>query len=164
MQNDTVIPIFTADKSAANNTEKMNGGEDDEQGTIDFYYFPPSPPCRSVISVMLLARTLGIELNLKLVNVLEGEQMNPEYLKVRLKLVNVLEGEQMNPEYLKLRFSKKTQRGILLYFDSDVLFVTESESKTKFGKRTPANPNFTGIDYDGQFQGGELNDWLPIRR
>lgn len=105
MQNDTVIPIFTADKrylpisltiflfllmhqvcfyfvfcSAANNTEKMNGGEDDEQGTIDFYYFPPSPPCRSV---MLLARTLGIELNLKLVNVLEGEQMNPEYLKVR---------------------------------------------------------------------------------
>ncbi|KAI4460154.1 glutathione s transferase d10 isoform a-related [Holotrichia oblita] len=78
MQNDTVIPIFTADKSAANKSEKMNGGEDDEEATIDFYYFPPSPPCRSVL---LLARTLGIEFNLKLVNILEGEQMSPEYVK-----------------------------------------------------------------------------------
>ncbi|KAI4460119.1 glutathione s transferase d10 isoform a-related [Holotrichia oblita] len=42
------------------------------------FIISPSPPCRSVL---LLARTLGIEFNLKLVNILEGEQMSPEYVK-----------------------------------------------------------------------------------
>ncbi|GJQ73917.1 hypothetical protein Trydic_g18851 [Trypoxylus dichotomus] len=35
-------------------------------------------------------------------------------------------------------------------------------ARPRFGKRTPANPNFSAIDYDGQ--GGELNEWLPVRR
>ncbi|KRT81939.1 Glutathione S-transferase [Oryctes borbonicus] len=77
MQNDTVIPIFTANKSAPN-AEEMNGG-DEEEGTIDFYYFPPSPPCRSV---MMLAKTLGLDMNMKTVNIMAGEQMEPEYLKM----------------------------------------------------------------------------------
>jgi glutathione S-transferase len=46
---------------------------------LDFYYAIASPPCRSV---MLLAKTLGLELNLKKVNVLKKEHLEPEFLKV----------------------------------------------------------------------------------
>ncbi|XP_076678499.1 glutathione S-transferase D1-like [Andrena cerasifolii] len=46
---------------------------------IDFYYFPPSPPCRSVL---LLAKAVGVHLNMKSVNVLKGESMKPEYVKM----------------------------------------------------------------------------------
>ncbi|XP_073952276.1 glutathione S transferase D11 isoform X1 [Choristoneura fumiferana] len=46
---------------------------------IKLYYLPPSPPCRSV---MLLAKVLGLELDLELTNILEGQHMTPEYLKM----------------------------------------------------------------------------------
>ncbi|GAB1866632.1 Glutathione S-transferase 1, isoform D [Camponotus japonicus] len=46
---------------------------------IDCYYLPPSPPCRTV---MLLAKALGIHFNIKIINVLNGEQMNPEFLQI----------------------------------------------------------------------------------
>lgn len=46
---------------------------------IDFYYLPPSPPCRSVL---LLAKAIGVHLNLKTVNVLKGEHLKPEFLKI----------------------------------------------------------------------------------
>lgn len=46
---------------------------------IDFYYLPYSPPCRSVL---LLAELLGLELNLKSVDLLAGEHLKPEFLKV----------------------------------------------------------------------------------
>ncbi|PNF22939.1 Glutathione S-transferase D7 [Cryptotermes secundus] len=46
---------------------------------MDFYYLPPSPPCRSVL---LLAKRLGIEFNLKKVNILTGEQLTPEFIKL----------------------------------------------------------------------------------
>ncbi|XP_017795363.1 PREDICTED: glutathione S-transferase 1-like [Habropoda laboriosa] len=46
---------------------------------IDFYYFAASPPCRMVI---LLAKAIGVHLNLKTVNVLKGDQMKPDFLKL----------------------------------------------------------------------------------
>jgi hypothetical protein len=46
---------------------------------LDFYYTIASPPCRSVL---LLAKTLGLELNLKKVDLLKREQHTPEFLKV----------------------------------------------------------------------------------
>ncbi|XP_076241614.1 glutathione S-transferase 1-1-like [Calliopsis andreniformis] len=46
---------------------------------IDFYYFPPSPPSRSVL---LLAKAIGVHLNMKMVNVFKGEHLKPDYLKV----------------------------------------------------------------------------------
>jgi glutathione S-transferase len=49
---------------------------------LDFYYVIASPPCRSV---MLLAKTLGLELNLKEMNLLGKEHLKPEFLKVREK-------------------------------------------------------------------------------
>ncbi|XP_032680520.1 glutathione S-transferase 1-1-like [Odontomachus brunneus] len=46
---------------------------------IDCYYLPPSPPCRSVL---LLAKALGVHFNFKIVNVLKGEHMSPEFLQI----------------------------------------------------------------------------------
>jgi glutathione S-transferase len=51
--------------------------------SIDLYYTIASPPCRSV---MLLAKTLGLELNLKKVDLMNKEHLKPEFLKVRGKL------------------------------------------------------------------------------
>lgn len=47
--------------------------------TIDFYYVPGSAPCRSV---QMTAKAVGVELNLKLINLLAGEQLKPEFIKV----------------------------------------------------------------------------------
>lgn len=46
---------------------------------IDLYYTPRSAPCRAV---QMLAKTLGLELNLKDVDLKSGEQLKPEYVKV----------------------------------------------------------------------------------
>ncbi|KAL6260244.1 hypothetical protein P5V15_007778 [Pogonomyrmex californicus] len=46
---------------------------------IDCYYIPPSPPCRTI---MLLAKALGIHLNFKLINVMKGEHLSPEFLQI----------------------------------------------------------------------------------
>ncbi|XP_032312297.1 glutathione S-transferase D2 isoform X2 [Drosophila ananassae] len=46
---------------------------------MDFYYYSAVAACRAVIMV---AETLGIKLNKKVVNTLKGEQMNPDFIKV----------------------------------------------------------------------------------
>jgi hypothetical protein len=46
---------------------------------LDFYYTITSPPCRSVL---LLAKTLGLELNLKKLDLLKGEHRTAEFLEV----------------------------------------------------------------------------------
>lgn len=43
------------------------------------YYLPQSPPCRSIL---LLAKMLDIDLDLKVINILEGEQMKAEFLEM----------------------------------------------------------------------------------
>ena len=48
--------------------------------TIDFYYIPASAPCRTVL---LAARAVGVDLNLKLTNIMEGAHLKPEFLKVK---------------------------------------------------------------------------------
>lgn len=47
--------------------------------TIDFYYMPASGPCRIVL---LAAKAIGVDLNLKLTNLMAGEHLKPEFLKV----------------------------------------------------------------------------------
>lgn len=47
--------------------------------TIDFYHLPGSAPCTSV---RLLAGALGIDLNLKFTDLMQGEHLTPEFLKV----------------------------------------------------------------------------------
>lgn len=46
---------------------------------IDFYYAPASSPCRAV---QLAAKAVGIELNLKPLDLMKGEHLKPEFLKV----------------------------------------------------------------------------------
>ena len=46
---------------------------------IDLYHMDLSAPCRSV---RLTAKMLGVELNLKVVNLMVGEQMAPEFVKL----------------------------------------------------------------------------------
>lgn len=46
---------------------------------LDFYYTPGSSPCRSVL---LAAKAVGVELNLKLVDLKSGEHLKPEFIKV----------------------------------------------------------------------------------
>lgn len=43
------------------------------------YYMPPSPPCRSIL---LLAKMLNIDLDLKLVNILEGENLKQDFVEI----------------------------------------------------------------------------------
>ncbi|KAJ9598046.1 hypothetical protein L9F63_026849, partial [Diploptera punctata] len=47
--------------------------------TIDFYYLPGSAPCRSVL---LTAKAVGVDLNLKLTNLMAGEHLTPEFIKM----------------------------------------------------------------------------------
>ncbi|KAH8306487.1 hypothetical protein KR018_012675, partial [Drosophila ironensis] len=49
------------------------------KANMDFYYMPGSGGCRTVLMV---AKALGLELNKKLVNTLEGEQLKPEFVKL----------------------------------------------------------------------------------
>lgn len=46
---------------------------------IDYYYFPLSPPCRTI---MLLGKALGIHFNFKLINITKGEHLAPGFLQV----------------------------------------------------------------------------------
>jgi glutathione S-transferase len=46
---------------------------------MDFYYLPGSAPCRAV---QMTAKAVGVELNLKKTNLMAGEHMTPEFLKV----------------------------------------------------------------------------------
>lgn len=48
--------------------------------TIDLYYLPASSPCRSVL---LTANAVGVQLNLKFLDLFKGEHLTPEFLKVR---------------------------------------------------------------------------------
>lgn len=46
---------------------------------MDFYYLSGSAPCRSVI---MLAKALGVELNKKQLNLMEGEHLKPEFVQI----------------------------------------------------------------------------------
>lgn len=46
---------------------------------MDLYYLPGSAPCRSVL---MTAKAVGVELNLKRLDLSSGEQMKPEFLKI----------------------------------------------------------------------------------
>ncbi|XP_046616187.1 uncharacterized protein LOC124303241 [Neodiprion virginianus] len=47
--------------------------------TIDLYYVPGSAPCRAVL---LTAAAVGVELNKKMTDLMKGEHLKPEFLKM----------------------------------------------------------------------------------
>lgn len=46
---------------------------------MDFYYLPGSSPCRSVL---MTAKAVGVDLNLKILDLMSGEHLKPEFLKI----------------------------------------------------------------------------------
>ncbi|CRL07086.1 CLUMA_CG020085, isoform A [Clunio marinus] len=46
---------------------------------MNLYYLPTSPPCRAVL---LLGRILGLDFNLRLTNIQEGEHMKKDFLEL----------------------------------------------------------------------------------
>lgn len=46
---------------------------------MNLYYLDVSPPCRSVL---ILGRILGIEFNLKTINIQNGDQLKKEFLEI----------------------------------------------------------------------------------
>lgn len=46
---------------------------------MDFYYLPGSAPCRAV---QMTAKAVGAELNLKFMNLMAGEHLKPEFIKI----------------------------------------------------------------------------------
>lgn len=51
---------------------------------IDLYICLGSPPCHAV---QMTAKALGVDLNLKCIDLGTGDHMKPEYLKVRLNSI-----------------------------------------------------------------------------
>lgn len=51
-----------------------------EKKVLDLYYVPASGPCRAV---QMAAKAVGVELNLKYVNLLAKDQMKPDFVKVK---------------------------------------------------------------------------------
>ena len=48
---------------------------------MDFYYLPGSAPCRAV---QLTAIAVGVTLNEKYLDLMKGEQLTPEFIKVNI--------------------------------------------------------------------------------
>ncbi|KAH8388423.1 hypothetical protein KR093_005983 [Drosophila rubida] len=71
---------------------------------MDFYYAPPSAPCRAVI---MAAKALGIELNKKVLNLMEGEHLKPEFVK--------LNPQHTVPTIVDNGFTLWESRAILVY-------------------------------------------------
>lgn len=46
---------------------------------IDLYYVPGSAPCRAVL---LAAKAIGVDLNLKHLDLMKGEHLTPDFIKV----------------------------------------------------------------------------------
>lgn len=46
---------------------------------IDLYYLPGSAPCSAV---QMTAKAIGVDLNLKFLDLFKGEHLTPEFIKV----------------------------------------------------------------------------------
>jgi hypothetical protein len=52
---------------------------------IDLYFMPLSSPSRAAL---MTAKNIGVPINQKFTNILAGDQLKPEYLKVALAASN----------------------------------------------------------------------------
>ncbi|KAF4522944.1 hypothetical protein B566_EDAN012639 [Ephemera danica] len=86
---------------------------------VDFYYVPGSAPCRAA---MLTARAVGVELNLKYVDLKNGEQLKPEFIASRA-ICCYFANQYGKDDSLYPKDPKK--RGLVdarMYFDYGTLF------------------------------------------
>ncbi|KAJ4433658.1 hypothetical protein ANN_15968 [Periplaneta americana] len=87
---------------------------------IDFYYFDASAPCQSI---MMLAKTLGVELNLKEITLSAGDHRKPEFV-------------QMNPQHCVPTIN---DNGFILW-ESRVILGYLVETYGKDDSLYPKNP------------------------
>ncbi|KAH8383411.1 hypothetical protein KR009_008475, partial [Drosophila setifemur] len=96
---------------------------------MDFYYHPWSAPCRSV---MMAAKALGLDMNLKLIKVMEGEQLKPEFVE--------LNPQHTIPTLVDNGFSIWESRAILIYLvqkygEDDALYPSDPEKQAVVNQR-----------------------------
>ncbi|XP_059058525.1 glutathione S-transferase 1-1-like [Achroia grisella] len=75
--------------------------------TIDLYLMPSSAPCRAIL---LTAKILNLEINQKVINLLKGEQLTPEFIK--------LNPQHTIPTLVDNGFSIWESRAIITYLAS----------------------------------------------
>ena len=76
--------------------------------TIDLYHMDASGPCRSV---RMTAKMLGVELNVKLINLQAGEHMTPEFIKINPhQLIRPGTGFTLFMDELKIPLAKWHER------------------------------------------------------
>ncbi len=124
---------------------------------IDLYYMSLSPPCRAVMMTAYLA---GVDVNLKLLNLMNRDQLKPEFLKINPQhnvptIVDdgfCLNESQAISAYLINRYGGQKgqhlypedtqQRAVidqLLNFDASVLFVN---MRNLYVRKTVACPYY----------------------
>ncbi|KAH8306476.1 hypothetical protein KR018_012419, partial [Drosophila ironensis] len=96
---------------------------------MDFYYHPGSAPCRSVI---MTAKALGLELNMKLLNPMEGEQLQPDFVK--------LNPQHTIPTLVDNGFAIWESRAIIVYLvqkygQDDSLYPQDPEKQAVVNQR-----------------------------
>jgi len=96
---------------------------------IDLYYLPGSAPCRSV---QMAAKAVGVDLNLKLTNLLTGDHLKAEYL--------ALNPTHTIPTITDNGFSLWESRAILVYFaekygKTDSLYPKDPQKRAVVNQR-----------------------------
>nr|APW77568.1 glutathione S-transferase delta 1 [Pieris rapae] len=128
----TVLYVTSIGNAAA----RSKGGKMPSQA-IKLYYLPPSPPCRAV---MMTARVIGLELDLVLTNIMKGEHLTPEYLK-------------MNPQHT---IPTIDDNGFILW-ESRAIMSYLANAYGRDGSLYPKNPRLRAIvDQRLQFDVGTL--------
>uniref|UniRef100_A0A1B6EXA4 Uncharacterized protein n=1 Tax=Cuerna arida TaxID=1464854 RepID=A0A1B6EXA4_9HEMI len=124
---------------------------------IDVYHTPGSPPSRSVV---LAAKALGVDVNLKLLDLMKGEHLKPEYLKI-------------NPQHLVPAiddngFILTESRAIITYLadkygKDDSLYPKDVQKRAFVNQRlyfdaTSIYQAFAGYYYPVMFGGGSYDN------
>nr|XP_019544050.2 glutathione S-transferase 1-1-like [Aedes albopictus] len=122
---------------------------------MDFYYLPGSAPCRAV---QMTAATVGVELNPKLVNLMNGEQLRPEFLKLNPQhcLPTLVDGDFVLWESRAIAIYLAQQYG-----KDDQLYPKEPRCQATVNQRlffdaTVLYPRFAELFYPGMTLPKEL--------
>uniref|UniRef100_A0A1L8E4W2 glutathione transferase n=1 Tax=Nyssomyia neivai TaxID=330878 RepID=A0A1L8E4W2_9DIPT len=97
--------------------------------TIDFYYSEISAPCRSIL---LLGKALGIEFNLKLLDLMAGEHLKPEFVKINY--------QHCIPTLVDNGFALWESRAILVYLvdkyaKNDALYPKDPQKRARVNQK-----------------------------
>lgn len=107
------------------------------------YYVPPSPPCRTVL---LLGKMLGLDFNLKMVNILEMEHLKPEFVAVRFisnicwkRFSKIFLRFQKNPQHTIPTLEDQSS-GLILWESRVILtYLTSAYGRSDMDNLYPGN-------------------------